>query len=242
MLRQSRTPAAERRRAQPCPRAGGGDIRGGGRFPVLRCRSLYIGTAKERISNGRYGGSGWIYPQRYFYPRPPYGGRRLVSIRRFVSMIFLSTSPVWGTTTHFPTLPSPHSYFYPRPPYGGRLRPGDRGQHVFPISIHVPRMGDDHFGTHLPKSTHKFLSTSPVWGTTAAGAVLSADVSRFLSTSPVWGTTAVELVRQVRPHFYPRPPYGGRRNHHGDGLRHVVISIHVPRMGDDQIFRFLEHT
>ena len=131
------------------------------------------------------------WPQRYFYPRPPYGGRPAKS------------SAAGGRW-----------YFYPRPPYGGR-----RGPAGYPlprrISIHVPRMGDDRRSpiSWSDRPSMRFLSTSPVWGTTAvqhnalqdAQAQISIHVPRmgddagfraaftagriFLSTSPVWGTT-----------------------------------------------------
>ena len=103
------------------------------------------------------------------------------------------------------------------------------------ISIHVPRMGDDAPATPLGALAVRFLSTSPVWGTTAdvySQAITSisisihvprmgddlacpgrhADGGRFLSTSPVWGTTCTSLTTRTMPR---------------------LISIHVPRMGDD---------
>ena len=83
--------------------------------------------------------------RRYFYPRPPCGGRPGLAniyetVNRFLSTsplrgttrdafwggdthAFLSTSPLRGTT-HLPHCPQrPPRYFYPRPPCGGRLDP-----------------------------------------------------------------------------------------------------------------------
>ena len=88
-------------------------------------------------------------------------GRRSVGIE-----LFLSTSPVWGTT------------YLVMMEIGSVL-----------ISIHVPRMGDD------PQPPVPY-----------------ARRAAFLSTSPVWGTT--DRKRHGYTHaldFYPRPPYGGRR-------------------------------
>ena len=123
-------------------------------------------------------------------------------------------------------------YFYPRPPYGGRQLDTGLLEDLQPISIHVPRMGDDAqvivltntgvISIHVPRMGDdkvkgiedfgygKFLSTSPVWGTTQLITVI-CRMSLFLSTSPVWGTT-------------PGPD---------DGPLGFPISIHVPRMGDD---------
>ena len=79
------------------------------------------------------------------------------------------------------------------------------------ISIHVPRVGDDLVAFILCKLFKKFQSTSPVWGTTD-GTLSAAIQEVFQSTSPVWGTTV--------PCYNYQP---------GD----KVISIHVPRVGDD---------
>ena len=89
-------------------------------------------------------------------------GRRSVGIE-----LFLSTSPVWGTT------------------FSGSTT----ALALIPISIHVPRMGDD--GLYSPSGIKwlRFLSTSPVWGTTLRVVLCLEGVVEFLSTSPVWGTT-----------------------------------------------------
>ena len=76
--------------------------------------------------------------------------------------------------------------------------------------IHVPRVGDDACIFIVILLLFKFLSTSPVWGTTLPTQQMEFR-STFLSTSPVWGTTQLQ--------HYP--------------LRHLRISIHVPRVGDD---------
>ena len=78
-----------------------------------------------------------------FYPRPPYGGRRIYFIAITPQIAFLSTSPVWGTTFKVAI-------------FKKRIK----------ISIHVPRMGDDNLVKGFITIKHKFLSTSPVWGTT----------------------------------------------------------------------------
>ena len=59
---------------------------------------------------------------------------------------------------------------------------------------------------------------------------------KFQSTSPARGTTAKRIPRFFwRLNFNPRPPCGGRLRRYR--LRHAVkvISIHVPRAGDDRV-------
>ena len=149
--------------------------------------------------------------------------------------VFLSTSPLRGTTTDIsailaainisihvplagddctiPTCAPRMTNFYPRPPCGGR-----------PSSV-VP--GGLVVG---------FLSTSPLRGTTGwvtswrARSNISIHVPlagdddleidghtlkiTFLSTSPLRGTTTYISVEVPDPeHFYPRPPCGGRPKH-----------------------------
>ena len=85
------------------------------------------------------------------------------------------------------------------------------------ISIHVPREGDDASRTLTAVCNILFQSTSPVRGTTARD-VFFADVSElFQSTSPVRGTTRPQL---------PSSPL-------------AVVSIHVPREGDDEAVFFI---
>ena len=40
-------------------------------------------------------------------------------------------------------------------------------------------------------------------------------------------------INAVAADFYPRPPYGGRPHARPIIYKVVIISIHVPRMGDD---------
>ena len=80
---------------------------------------------------------------RYFYPRPPRGGR-LGDVRRyFNSTLFLSTPSARRATTYrWSTLKKPR-YFYPRPPRGGRLLHGLPQGRAQKISIHALREEGD---------------------------------------------------------------------------------------------------
>ena len=102
--------------------------------------------------------------------------------------IFLSTSPLRGTTVRRFVLAAVHV-----------------------ISIHVPLAGDDRRCPSRGPAYRKFLSTSPLRGTTGHFQRFRQR-SIFLSTSPLRGTTQSRRLRPRRaPHFYPRPPCGGRR-------------------------------
>ena len=192
---------------------------------------------------------------------------------------FLSTSPVWGTTAvaqverdlaetisiHVPRMGDDRStntvhstgteisIHVPRMGDDQGQQITQQGQQI--ISIHVPRMGDDRLASRTPTPIKRFLSTSPVWGTTLAvrvpeliGLFLSTSPvwgtticaaspsirKPFLSTSPVWGTTSTSVsVQRHGFDFYPRPPYGGRLQAPFASHLDRRISIHVPRMGDD---------
>ena len=57
---------------------------------------------------------------RYFYPRPPRGGRRLCSICPPRRSRFLSTPSARRATVPVAHHYAVFFYFYPRPPRGGR--------------------------------------------------------------------------------------------------------------------------
>ena len=87
----------------------------------------------------------------------------------------------------------------------------DPPQLFSPISIHIPRVGDDTSSWYATPVDWLFQSTSPVWGMTRPGRkcegflVISIHIPRvgddrynrltvvriveFQSTSPVWGMT-----------------------------------------------------
>ena len=77
----------------------------------------------------------WAIGQN-FYPRPPRGGRRVVSERL-----------------------TPVSYFYPRPPRGGRQTDGEHCAPSSKISIHALREEGDRLNGPKIWASIKFLST-----------------------------------------------------------------------------------
>ena len=170
---------------------------------------------------------------RYFYPRPPRGGRQQAQLLYTLIVAFLSTSPAWGTTVprcicrsgagisiHVPRVgddlaarehAGQNQHFYPRPPRGGRLPRMRKRAPRMQISIHVPRVGDDarmlscaiHVGNFYPR---------PPRGGRPYPPRSPAFTLPFLSTSPAWGTTQAQAGQ----------------------FRRFNISIHVPRVGDDR--------
>ena len=125
-------------------------------------------------------------------------------------------------------------HFYPRPPRGGRLvlvviiyqivkflstSPAWGTTTLFICQCYHlthfyprPPRGGRPYHSGNPTGIMLFLSTSPAWGTTTM-ATGGDDVYTFLSTSPAWGTT-VQIYNRTRG---------------------VIISIHVPRVGDDRL-------
>ncbi len=124
---------------------------------------------------------------------------------------FQSTFPVWGTTWEMDTVHGNKKDFNPRSPCGERpSRTALKPSPLF-ISIHVPRVGNDHkwyisgifaiiISIHVPRvgndNNHK--TEQP-------------NLNKFQSTFPVWGTTGSCCRQSSRSnHFNPRSPCGER--------------------------------
>ncbi len=149
---------------------------------------------------------------RYFYPRPPRGGRPpgrmppplfwAISIHALreegdiqsaiggsTDALFLSTPSARRATAATSAMPRMCVYFYPRPPRGGRLVLPCTGGPVQDISIHALREEGD--------PTRRSPS-------------------------------------RRRMYFYPRPPRGGRQRAQADHREAVQISIHALREEGDE--------
>ena len=147
---------------------------------------------------------------------------------------FLPTSPLRGTTHRTAVPHLPHHISIHVPLAGDDQRAGHNARQTVRISIHVPLAGDDLCAlTGKRLEVCKFLSTSPLRGTTSC-ASWGLIPPEFLSTSPLRGTTKARQVqgqlldisihvplagddnnkqpqKSRKRHFYPRPPCGGRR-------------------------------
>ena len=67
----------------------------------------------------------------HFYPRPPGGGRLLLSGLGVLVYAFLSTPSGWRATAVSRAGKRPRLYFYPRPPGGGRQQKRTKFSSVF---------------------------------------------------------------------------------------------------------------
>ena len=146
----------------------------------------------------------------YFYPRPPWGGRRPIS------WLFCPSFPI---SIH--ALRGEGDFFMPK-------NAGNKA-----ISIHALRGEGDIVNVNRKQPTHKFLSTPSVGRATIYRRGQPCSIHRFLSTPSVGRATpaileplpniyiSIHALRgegdaPVRPagsvcaNFYPRPPWGGR--------------------------------
>ena len=148
---------------------------------------------------------------RYFYPRPPGGGRRVTINQQDQDAIFLSTPSGWRATQSLKKNKTNCAYFYPRPPGGGRP-----------------------WTPYVLQSRRPFLSTPSGWRATWGW--FDSDIELiFLSTPSGWrATKSISLSSKIFENFYPRPPGGGRPAVALDTtLTHEGISIHALRVEGD---------
>ena len=148
----------------------------------------------------------------------PRVGDDLLNVRRsaFV-VVFLSTSPAWGTT-----IPAPFT------------------SHSHNISIHVPRVGDDIQAPKACKGHKVFLSTSPAWGTThrdrkviQVHPFFSFKVVNFYPRPPRGGRHSCRCALSFQFPFLSTSPAWGTTVEFSNFIQLFFISIHVPRVGDD---------
>ena len=101
------------------------------------------------------------------------------------------------------------------------------------ISIHIPRVGDDSSLWKICNSFILFQSTSPVWGMTSRISCTQRDAG-FQSTSPVWGMTQRWMQTERKSmKFQSTSPVWGMTNVYRTDAHGGTISIHIPRVGDD---------
>ena len=148
--------------------------------------------------------------ERYFYPRPPRGGRPATMVPGKDAFIFLSTPSARRATTLLCRRRGALPYFYPRPPRGGRpatARPPALSSYFYP---RPPRGGRLHALTGLD---------------------LTGGISIHALREEGDGVAA--RPASVQGHFYPRPPRGGRRGGTLPGAPSFAISIHALREEGD---------
>ena len=150
---------------------------------------------------------------RYFYPRPPRGGRPFVLSGGIAARGFLST-PSARRATPCPWPPAPRqAHFYPRPPRGGR---------------HDAIVEWVDGGRFL--STPSARRATPVRRRNIPHRKISIHALREEGDQVVQRSAFVQCID-----FYPRPPRGGRLCILGEDGGRRKISIHALREeGDDQ--------
>ena len=190
----------------------------------------------------------------YFYPRPPWGGRRpapcctkqffLISIHAL-----RGEGDQWFFAVHLlPRIISIHAlrgegdacssrrwsasvYFYPRPPWGGRPCISCSTWSNSHISIHALRgEGDGRPAFTSAASRNIFLSTPSV-GRATALSLPGRHTWTYFYPRPPWGgrlTAFLSCVTRLS-YFYPRPPWGGRRLKAIHSPKPTCISIHALR-------------
>ena len=82
-------------------------------------------------------------PWKYFYPRPPRGGRLCLTIKATDAIEFLSTPSARRATMVIESELGTGQDFYPRPPRGGRLLLWAQIHARLMISIHALREEGD---------------------------------------------------------------------------------------------------
>ena len=165
---------------------------------------------------------------QHFYPRSPYGERRIQQAISTPAPPFLSTLSLRRATSAPAIKSCWSSYFYPRSPCGERLRVSVGDAHVCVISIHALLAESDQLLldrglTRDDISIHALLAESD---TTFSGTVHRKEISihALLAESDLCRC----CVRSCSWHyFYPRSPCGERRGTYVSASPANVISIHA---------------
>ena len=149
--------------------------------------------------------AGWWY----FYPRPPRGGRRChENGQDSTGQISIHALREEGDRSPWPPPPGT-AHFYPRPPRGGRhSRPCNGQRHGSFLSTPSARRAT---GGKVGKRTMKvFLSTPSARRATQYHRQPGRGSSISIHALREEGDPMRKLPISAVPHFYPRPPRGGR--------------------------------
>ena len=123
-----------------------------------------------------------------FYPRPPRGGRHLLTNESYNNKCISIHALREEGDCPAQSFACCRPYFYPRPPRGGRLIQGRNARH-----------------------RQEFLSTPSARRATCHAAIIRRVLRVFLSTpSARRATMGFRRVILLNKNFYPRPPRGGR--------------------------------
>ena len=147
---------------------------------------------------------------RYFYPRPPRGGRLSNMAKILRILLFLST-PSARRATHLNVVCCC----------------------FFPISIHALREEGDEKAWRIKKYRQDFYPRPPRGGRLTLHHNIKTP-GTFLSTPSARRATTVSQDSSITTeNFYPRPPRGGRQIALCDAVFAFCISIHALREEGD---------
>ncbi len=194
---------------------------------------------------------------RYFYPRPPRGGRPSAAGQHAEPDRFLSTPSArratprpqkWPWYKKFLSTPSArratppargwrtsYRHFYPRPPRGGR-RSTVCWPTASPRSDFYPRppRGGRPPATPASCAAERFLSTPSARRATPSRHFLLRADAYFYPRPPRGGRQPGLAGRKDISYFYPRPPRGGRRLGQTGRATQFPISIYALREEGDR--------
>ena len=178
------------------------------RYQFLSTPSARRATLRSRSSRAA---------PRYFYPRPPRGGRQVSGCAFGVQVeISIHALREEGDTRVYFIAQRPAN-FYPRPPRGGRRLPVGLFSPLVAISIHALREEGDHRGPLLARE------------------VLHISIHALREE----GDPQRRTSSAVPAYFYPRPPRGGRRIRRINciiRITRIQISIHALREEGDAVW------
>ena len=152
-----------------------------------------------------------VLPSPFQSTRPLRGA----TVRQFLKLRLIRISihaPLAGRDYHRHTRRCGHRYFNPRAPCGARPEIILVFRHGVEISIHAPLAGRDCNVNHIPSKR-----------------------IRFQSTRPLRGATTTTTVDPDSGYFNPRAPCGARLTLFSTGFVDVIISIHAPLAGRDDV-------
>ena len=170
---------------------------------------------------------------KHFYPRPPRGGRLLRDAEQCRRAEFLSTPSARRATVDPSLLQSAGKNFYPRPPRGGRQKDREPERDRLEISIHALREEGDIFVIVGASRPQKFLSTPSARRATGDCLLKHRVLCYFYPRPPRGGRLFFTGHDIILWNFYPRPPRGGRHFAVPRRIGAFGISIHALREEGD---------
>ena len=236
------------------PRSPRGERRA--RHATDRRAALFLSTLPARGATSAVIGVPLIVP--YFYPRSPRGERLLAGHKIPPKTNFYPRSPrgerqgidngfrgAGNISIHAPRegsdppkvyhLPHPCRFLSTLPARGATIHPAGPAPDQ-EISIHAPREGSDAVTSCLPMLSQLFLSTLPARGATSAVIGVPLIVPYFYPRSPRGERRHGPAAQTGGPaHFYPRSPRGERQPSQFLFVVPLLISIHAPREGSDEV-------